>query len=73
MASLEHRLRAQIATECSRPRPDPDRIAELRRERAVVRIEDYARQVLADAPPLTASQRRRLADLMLGGGADDAA
>jgi hypothetical protein len=71
MASREHRLRAQIATEYSRPSPDPDRIAELQRQRAVVRIEDHARKVLADAPPLTAEQHLRLARVMLGG--DDAA
>lgn len=71
MASREHSLRAQIATEHSRLHPDPDRIAELQRQRAVVRIEDFATEVFAGTPPLTASQRQYLADAMLKGGDAD--
>jgi hypothetical protein len=72
MASREHSLRAQIATEHHRLNPDPDRLAELQRQRAVVRIEEFAVKVLAAVPPLTVAQRRHLADVMLGG-ADEAA
>lgn len=72
MASREHRLRAQIATECSRSQPDPSLIADLQRERAVVRIEDFALGVFAAAPPLRDEQRQHLAEVMLrGGGAAD--
>jgi hypothetical protein len=73
MASREHSLRAQIATEHSRANPDPDRIADLQRERAAVRIADFARKVMADAPPLTREQRQDLAAVMLNGSGDDAA
>lgn len=72
MASREHSLRQRIAAEHRRRDPDPDLIASLQRERAVVRIEDFARTVLAAAPELTIDQRQRLAALVLGG-ADAAA
>jgi len=73
MASREHSLRQRIATEHRRRDPDPDLIADLQRERAVVRIEDYVRRVFADAPALTIDQRQRIAAVVLGGGADAAA
>lgn len=74
MASQEHSLRQRIAVEHRKRNPDPDLIADLQRERAVVRIEDFAAEILAAAPPLTGEQRQHLAEVMLGGGdADDAA
>lgn len=73
MASREHRLRAQLASEYSRSHPDPGLIADLQRERAVVRVEAFAAEVFAAAPPLTDEQRRYLAEVMLKGGADDVA
>jgi len=71
--SQEHSLRQQLATEHRRRNPDPEVIAGLQRERAVARIEDFARKVMAGAPPLTVDQRRRLAAVVLGDGAADAA
>jgi hypothetical protein len=73
VASREHTLRVKIATEYRRRDPDPDVIADLQRERAVVRIENFASRVLAEAPALTIDQRRRLAAVVLGDGAADAA
>jgi hypothetical protein len=43
---------------------DPVRIEELRRELAEAKITDYVEKVLATAPPLTAEQRTRLAELL---------
>jgi hypothetical protein len=71
VASREHSLRVRIASEYSRRNPDPDLIAELQRERATVRIETFARKVLAGVPSLTGDQRRRLAAVMLEDGAAD--
>lgn len=67
MASQEHLLRQRIATEHRRRDPDPDLIADLQREHAVVRIADFAHRVLAAAPALTIDQRKELAALVLGG------
>lgn len=67
MASQEHLLRQRIATEHRRRDPDPDLIADLQRERAVVRIAAFANRVLATAPALTIDQRQKLAELVLGG------
>lgn len=72
MSSKERSLRARIAYEHCRRDPDPDLIADLQRERAVVRVEDFAAEIFAAAPPLTDEQRQHLADTMLGGG-DEAA
>lgn len=71
MSERELSLRQQLATEHRRRDPDPDRIADLQRERAVVRIEDFAADIFAAAPPLHDEQRQHLAAVMLGG--DDAA
>jgi hypothetical protein len=70
--SREHTLRAQTAAEIRRRNPDPVRIDELRRERAVVRIEDSVRKILAAAPALTLEDRRRVVEAVeavMGGGA----
>lgn len=74
MSSRERSLRARIAYEHCRRDPDPDLIADLQRQRAVVRVEDFAAEVFAAAPPLHDEQRQHLAEVMLkGGDADDAA
>jgi hypothetical protein len=73
MAGQEHSLRQRIAVEHRKRNPDPDRIADLQRERAVVRIEDFAANVFAAAPPLHEKQRQHLAKVMLKGGDADAA
>jgi hypothetical protein len=65
VASQEHSLRIRIATEYRRRAPGPEVIADLQRQRAVVRIEDHARRIMAEAPPLTGDQRRHLAEVML--------
>lgn len=66
-------LRQQLATEHRRRVPDPERIADLQRRRAVLRIQAFAAMVLAGSPPLREDQRRHLAAVMLGGDADAAA
>lgn len=74
-ASREHALRVRIATEHRRRDPDLNLIAELQRERALVRIGDYTRDVLAAAPPLTPEDRRRVVETVeaIVDGAADAA
>lgn len=47
----------------------PDDAVAARRELAEARIEEYVTRILADAPPLTDSQRDRLAGLLRGGAA----
>lgn len=64
-------LRARLAAE-SRYRPDEDH-SHLRRDYAAVKIEEYVAKVVAEAPPLTAEQRHRIAQLLaphatVGGG-----
>jgi hypothetical protein len=74
MSQRELSLRQQLATEHRRRDLDPDRIADLQRQRAVVRIADFAAKIFAAAPPLRTEERQHLADVMLrGGDADDAA
>jgi hypothetical protein len=73
LSDREHSLRAQLAAEHRRRNPDPDLIADLQRKRAVVRIEDFAANIFASAPPLHDEQRQHLAEVMLRGGADAAA
>jgi len=53
-----------------RRRPD-DRhaIEDAERDLKAARLEDYIRRTVADAPPLTETQRARLAALLTGGGA----
>ncbi len=69
MSSREQSLRARIAYEHCRRDPDPDLIDELQRERAVVRIEDFAAGVFTAAPQLRAGQREHRAGIRLKGGA----
>lgn len=60
------RLAGQIAS-ITRHNPDAD-TTELRRDLAAVKIEDYIRKIVENAPPLSESQRERLANLLRGGG-----
>ncbi|HZR53643.1 MAG TPA: hypothetical protein VFB06_29565 [Streptosporangiaceae bacterium] len=69
----EHSLRQRIAIEHRKRNPDLDLIDDLQRQRAVVRVENFASEIFAAAPPLTPSQRQHLAAVMLGGGDDEAA
>ncbi|GIH51932.1 hypothetical protein SAMN05421833_108206 [Microbispora rosea] len=59
------RLRAQIGA-ATRHHPNTD-TTELRRELAEVKIADYIRSIVAEAPPLRPEQRDRLANLLRGG------
>ena len=68
MASQEHLLRVRIAQEHRRRDPDPDLIKDLRRQHAVVRIEDSIRGILAAAPPITLEQRRHLVMVVMDDG-----
>jgi hypothetical protein len=71
VSDREHSLRQRLATEHRRRDPDPELIAELQRQRAVARIEDFAAGVFIAAPPLLAEQRQHLAAVMLRGGDAD--
>ena len=61
------KTRSQIAL-AKKQNPDAD-VLELQRQLKAERLEDYIATVLASTPPLTASQRARLRDV-LGGGND---
>lgn len=66
--------RARVASLTRSGKPDePDHI-ELRRTLAAIRLEQHVSRVVAEAPPLTAEQRHRVAQLLapsitVGGGA----
>lgn len=65
--SAANRLRGKLAIE-TRWRPDEDH-TELRRDYTAERLAEHIAKVVAEAPPLTAEQRDRLAGLLRGGGA----
>lgn len=53
-----------------RYRPDDDpQVIEARRALKAARAEDYVRQLVDSAPPLTDEQRSRLASILQGGAA----
>lgn len=61
--------RARLASlSRSRTSDDPD-LVNARRNLRAARLEDYISRVVAEAPPLTAEQRDRLAVLLRGGAA----
>lgn len=70
--------RAQLASASARAHRQPDdealaaEVEERRRDYRFVSAEDYVRHLVEQAPPLTDTQRRRLASL-LATGADDVA
>lgn len=66
----EHTLRANLAAEHSKRKPDPERITELRRQLRERQLTDQIEAWLASDPPPTAAQRRELASLLGEGGAD---
>lgn len=60
--------RARVASlSRSRPADDPD-LVDARRNLRAERLAAYIEKVVAEAPPLTAEQRDRLAVLLRGGG-----
>jgi hypothetical protein len=58
-------LSARVAA-IARHHPDRD-LADLQRDLRAARLEEYVRELVDSAPPLTAEQRDRLAVLLLGG------
>ena len=56
--------RARIASLTRSRRPDDPDLIEARRNLRAIRIEEYVRRTLADAPPLTDQQRARIAGLL---------
>ncbi len=46
--------------------PNSTPVVEARRDLAAAKIEQYIRRIVADAPPLTAEQRDRLATILRG-------
>lgn len=61
--------RARVASlSRSRPADDPD-LVDARRNLRAERLAAHIEKVVAEAPPLTAEQRDRLAALLRGGGA----
>ena len=61
--------RARVASlSRSRPADDPD-LVDARRNLRAERLAAHIEKVVAEAPPLTAEQRYRLAVLLRGGGA----
>jgi hypothetical protein len=62
-------IRARIA-HAKRFGAPPERITELQRDYYASRARDYLREYLASDPAPTPEQRRELAELLVGGGAD---
>lgn len=62
--------RARVAGLASNPNRNPDdpELAEAKRDLKAIRAEDYVRSILATAPPLSANQRARLAEILQGNG-----
>jgi hypothetical protein len=60
------KARSSLARAHQTPNPDPDRIAELRRELGVENLAQHIARVVDELPPLTESERRRLAALLDG-------
>lgn len=60
------KTRSQIA-HAIRQDPDAD-VTHLRRQLKAERLADHIKAVVDSAPPLTADQRERLADILRGGG-----
>jgi hypothetical protein len=56
--------RASIARRSQGLPPDHPELVELRRKLKTQRVEEYIERVLSEAPPLTADQRARLAELL---------
>jgi hypothetical protein len=66
---VERRLQSQKGN-LGRWRPGTD-TTEIDRQIKAVRAEDYIRELVDDAPPLTAAQRDRLAVILRSGRAPD--
>ncbi|MGY1778771.1 hypothetical protein [Geodermatophilus sp. SYSU D01036] len=73
MQAETRRLRSQIGV-AKRLRPEDTKALEnLRREFGAARLEEYIQKTLETFPPLSQSQRDRLAGLLLSGRQDSSA
>lgn len=68
MSSPVLQARAQLAV--ATRRRDPEQIANARRDLAAEKLAQYVARTVADAPPLTAEQRDRIAALLRPTGGD---
>lgn len=59
--------RARVASLTRSRTPDDPDLVDARRNLKAARLEAYIEKVVAEAPPLTAAQRDRLAVLLRGG------
>lgn len=67
-ATSPQRARTRVAL-LSRHHPGSSELIEARRELAEAKIAAAIERIVADAPPLTAEQRNRLAGLLISAGA----
>lgn len=61
------RLAGRVAA-LTRHNPDAPETIEATRDLAAVKIEEFIRKIVENAPPLSESQREKLANLIRGGG-----
>ncbi len=61
--------RAHLGSTVRRHRNDPQRVQQARADLAAAKIADYIERVVAEAPPLTAEQRDKLAVILRGSAA----
>lgn len=64
ISSRSRSARAHLAKSVQANGPDADETTNARRAFAAARLDDYIRDTLAKAPPLTDEQRTRLAELL---------
>jgi hypothetical protein len=69
LTDTRRQQRAKLAA-LSRHRPNDPETAQASRDFAAMRLEDYIRRVMDEAPPLTDGQRSRLAMQLLRGAGD---
>lgn len=61
------KARSEHANLCKKLGPDDPLVIDKRVELRALRLEDYVQRVLAEAPPLSAEQRERIAELLRPG------
>lgn len=64
MASRAQDARNKLGNICRHHRNNPELVNDARRNLAAAKINDYIEKVLETAPPLTAEQRTKLAELL---------
>ncbi|WP_415855634.1 hypothetical protein [Sinomonas sp. G460-2] len=60
-------IQATVAVAYSRGKGDTPEIQELRRDLRAIKLEEYVRKIVAEAPPLTPEQAARISALLWGG------